>query len=161
MLPNTRITSLILALGCLGLILTGLFMQHVLGFNPCALCITQRVFIIAIGLVALLAFAHNPQSRGRRTYALLGAVLAMGGAYFANHHIWLQSLPADQAPACGPGLEYIIDNFPLQDALDILLRGDGNCADVIWSFMGLSIAGWTLVAFCGLLLINLWQLWRR
>lgn len=160
MLPSIRFTSLIIALGCLGLILVGLYMQHVMGLAPCALCITQRAFIIAIGLVALSAFIHNPDSIGRRIYAVLGIVLAAGGGYFANHHMWLQSLPADEAPACGPGLEYILDTFPLQEALTVLLRGDGNCAEVVWSFLGLSIAGWTLVAFIGLALINLWQLAR-
>lgn len=160
MLPSIRFTALTLALGCLGLILVGLYMQHAMGLAPCALCITQRVFIIAIGLVAFAAFIHNPDSIGRRIYAGLGIMLAAGGAYFANHHMWLQSLPADQAPACGPGLEYILDTFPLQEALTVLLRGDGNCAEVVWSFLGLSIAGWTLVAFIGLALINLCQLTR-
>lgn len=161
MLPSIRLTFLILAAGCLGLILTGLYMQHVMGLAPCALCVTQRIFIIAVGVIALLAFIHNPNTKGRRIYASIGALLAVGGGYFSSHHMWLQSLPADEAPACGPGLEYILETFPLQEALTVLLRGDGDCAEVVWSFLGLSIAGWTLVAFTGLLLINLWQLLRK
>ena len=161
MLPSIRLTSLILAAGCLGLIAVGLYMQHVLGLQPCALCITQRIFIIAVGLTAFAAFIHNPKNTGRRIYGGVGMLLALIGGYFSNHHMWLQGLPADEAPACGPGLDYIFDTFPLQEAITVLLRGDGNCAEVVWSLMGLSIAGWTLVAFIGLALINLCQLLRK
>lgn len=161
MLPSIRLTSLTLAAGCLGLILTGLYMQHVLGLLPCALCVTQRIFIIAVGLVALIAFIHNPSSGAQRAYAGLGLLFAIIGGYFSSHHMWLQSLPADEAPACGPGLDYILERFPLQEAITVLLRGDGNCAEVVGTFLGLSIAGWTLVAFIGLAAINLWQLVRK
>jgi disulfide bond formation protein DsbB len=161
MLPSIRLTSLILAAGCLGLIVIGLYMQYVLGLHPCALCITQRIFIIAVGLTAFTAFIHNAGNIGRRVYAGLGILLSVVGGYFSSHHMWLQSLPADEAPACGPGLDYILDTFPLQEALTVLLRGDGNCAEVVWSLLGLSIAGWTLVAFIGLALLNLWQLLRK
>ena len=82
------------------------------------------------------------------------------GGGFSSRQVWLQSLPPDQVPACGPDLSYLIENFPLKEAFMVLLRGDGNCAEVTWTFLGVSIAGWTLVAFSGLMLINLWQ-WVR
>lgn len=160
-MPNLRQTNLIVFLGCAGLILTGIYMQHVMGLEPCALCITQRVFIIAVGVVGLVAFMHNPQRLGSRVYAGLGVLAAVIGGGFSSRQIWLQSLPADQVPACGPGLNYILETFPLRQALEVLLRGDGNCAEVVWTFLGISIPGWTLVAFCGLAAINLWQALRR
>lgn len=159
-LPSIRYTFLIISLGTLGLMLTGYYMQFVMKLIPCPLCITQRFFIIGVGITALAAFFHQPQKLGRRLYASLGAVLAIIGGGFSSRQVWLQSLPPDQVPACGPDLSYLIENFPLKEAFMVLVRGDGNCAEVTWTFLGLSIAGWTLVAFSGLLFINLWQ-WVR
>ncbi len=159
-MPTIRLTNLILFLGCVGLILTGLYMQYQMDLHPCALCITQRIFIIATGLLALLAFLHHPRCLGLRIYASLGILTAVIGGGFSSRQLWLQSLPPDQAPACGPGLEYMIENFPLAEAFQLLLRGDGNCAEVAWTFLGISIPGWTLVAFIGLVLMNIWQ-WIR
>lgn len=159
-LPSPRQTFALIAAGCLGLILTGLYMQHVMKLIPCALCITQRIFIIAVGLTALVGFFHGPTGFGQKIYAGLGAVFAITGSSFSMRQIYLQSLPADQAPACGPDIAYMFDNFPLMDALSLLLRGDGNCAEVAWTFLGISIPGWTLVAFAGLAIFNLWQFIR-
>ena len=158
--PNVRQTNLILFVGCMGLIAIALILQHIVELKPCALCITQRIFVILVGVIALVAFFHNPQGLGLRIYAALGAVFAIIGGGFSSRHLWLQNLPEGQGPACGPGLQYLLENFPLMDALDLLLRGDGNCADVVWSLLGISIPGWTLLAFIGLLCINLWQIFR-
>ncbi len=159
-MPNIRLTNLIIFFGCFGLILTGLYMQHRMGLEPCALCITQRVFIIATGVVALIAFLHHPRRTGLRIYATLGALTAIIGGSFSSRQIWLQSLPEDLAPACGPGIQYMLENFPFTQALELLLRGDGNCAEIVWTFLGFSIPVWTLVAFFGLLCLNIWQ-WLR
>lgn len=161
-IPSARLTFLIIFLGCAGLILMGLlYFQKYLGLYPCPLCITQRIFIIAVGLTALVAFIANPQRLGRRIFATFGMLFAIIGGGFSTRQLWLQSLPEDQVPACGPGVEYLLDNFPLREALSVLLRGDGNCAEVVWSFLGVSIPGWTLVAFAGLVGFNLWQFVRR
>ena len=159
-LPSPRTTFLILFLGCTGLILVGMYMQYVMDLYPCPLCITQRVFIVAVGLTALLAFIVNPKTTGRRVFGALGVLFAIGGGAFSSRQLWLQSLPEDQVPACGPSVEYLLENFPLMDALSVLLRGDGNCAEVVWTFLGISIPGWTLVAFIGLAAINVWQIAR-
>jgi protein dithiol:quinone oxidoreductase len=150
----------ILALGCLGLIVTGLYMQYVMQLIPCALCITQRVFIIGVGLTALIAGLHAPHSWGQKIYAGIGALLAVGGGSVSARHVHLENLPPDQVPACGPDILYMFENFPLKEALELLFRGDGNCSEVAWRFLGLSIPSWTLVAFAGLLFINLWQFFR-
>jgi disulfide bond formation protein DsbB len=86
-------------------------------------------------------------------------VLSAGiGAVIAGRHVWLQQLPADQVPTCGPGLNFILENFPLSQAIDMVLRGSGECADVMWTFLGLSIPAWTLVAFVLMILAGLSQL---
>ncbi len=156
-----RRTGFIIFFGCAGLILTALYMQHYMDMAPCALCITQRVFIIVVGLLALVGAIQNPAPLGRRIYAGLGLLAAIIGGAFSSRHIWLQSLPEDLVPACGPSLDYLLETFPLREALEVLLRGDGNCAEVSWTLLGISIPGWTLVAFIGLALLTLWQGLRR
>lgn len=160
-LPGIRLTNVALVLGTAGLIGIGLYFQYVMGLAPCALCITQRIFIIAVGFAAAVAAIFGFSGWPRRLMAGFGILFAILGGSISSRQLWLQSLPEDQVPACGPSLEYILDAFPLQEALTVLLRGDGNCAEVVWTFLGLSIPGWTLVAFIGLAGINLWQLLRR
>ncbi|MDX1433283.1 MAG: disulfide bond formation protein B [Gammaproteobacteria bacterium] len=137
------------------LIAVALYMQHVMGLEPCPLCIVQRVLVMAVGAVALIAAVHDPAATGRRVYAGLLAVLAVLGAAVAGRHVWLQSLPPERVPECGPGLEYMLETFPLLETLEMVLRGSGECAAVSWRFMGLTIPGWTLVVFCALALLGL------
>jgi disulfide bond formation protein DsbB len=160
MTPSIRQTNLIIFIGCLSLMMYAVaYIEHVLRLDPCPLCITQRAFYVLTGLFALAAFIHNPSPKGIRIYAVVGIIAAIGGAYFAKHQLWLQSLPADLVPACGPGLAYMIEVFPLMEAFKMMLQGDGSCAEP-QKILGLSIALWSLIAFVGLGLINLWQILR-
>lgn len=156
-----RVVNIIIAAGCAGLMAFALYLQEKLGLHPCPLCITQRVCVIVVGAIALIAAIHNPGKTGVRIYAGLQGLAALTGIVVAGRHVWIQSLPADQVPACGPGLQYMFENFPFMDALELLFKGDGNCAIVDWSFLGLSIPAWVLVACVGLLFINGWQLLRK
>ena len=157
---GVRSTYLLMFFGCLGLILIALYFQHGMGMHPCPLCITQRIFVIAVGLIALAAALHNPGRRGRWIYSLSGILMAAIGLGVALRHVWIQSLPEDQVPACGPGLTYMFENFPLGEAFELLFQGDGNCADITWSLLGLSMPAWVAVCFVGLIGLNLWQALR-
>jgi disulfide bond formation protein DsbB len=136
-------------LACVALMATALTLQYALKLEPCPLCILQRVFIIALAVVMLVAALHNPAIIGRRVYGVLIVVLGGLGTVVAGRHVWLQNLPEDQVPECGPGIEYLLDAFPLMEALSLVFRGSGECADVQWVFLGLTIPGWTLVVFTG------------
>jgi protein dithiol:quinone oxidoreductase len=160
MIPSARQTNFIIFLTCTAMILAAAYMEHVMKMIPCSLCITQRGFVILTGLIALIAALHNPALTGRRVYALLGIISPILGACFAGRQLWLQSLPADQVPACGPGLAYMFEVFPFMEALKLLLQGDGNCAHVD-KILGLSLAAWTFMAFIGLAGVNLYQLVRK
>ena len=127
-----------------------LYAEHILGLAACPLCIFQRIAFIALGVVFLAAAAHGPAGAMARIYAALGVVAAGTGAGIAGRHFYIQNLPADQVPACGPGLDYIMDAFPLLDALELVFTGSGECAEVNWSFLGLSMPGWTFLWFVGL-----------
>ena len=152
--PSQRLVFFIVFVGTCLLMGVGFFMQYVLKLEPCPLCITQRFFIVLCGIFALGAALHNPERTGARVYGFLVTCSALVGAGFSSRQLYLQSLPPEQAPACGPSIQYMFETFPLTEALSLLLRGDGNCAEVLWTFLGISIPGWTLVAFAGLALIG-------
>jgi disulfide bond formation protein DsbB len=119
----------------------------------------QRVAIVVIGLIFLVGTFHEPGRVGAWIYALLLLAVAALGAGFAARQVWLQSLPADQVPACGMGLGYMLDTMPFVDVIRRVLEGSGECADKAWVFLGLSIAGWTLaffvaIAFIGIALVR-------
>jgi len=138
------------------------YLQAYLGLDACPLCMSQRLFVIAWGVIALLGALHNPSSPWVvRVYAALCGLAAYFGALIAARHVWLQHLPEDQVPACGPPLDYLLENFPLRDAINTMLMGDGNCAERVWSFLGFSIPELTLIVFCMALLICLGQATRR
>lgn len=159
-LPSSRIVYLIVFLGCVFLMSVALYMEHAMGLEPCPLCVLQRVMVIATALVALIAAIHNPGITGVKTYGALSVVTAAGGAGLSIRQLYLQSLPEDQVPACGPGLDYLLDVFPLTEVLTMIISGDGTCAEVVWEFLGLSIPGWTLVGFIGLIAIGVFQFVR-
>ena len=160
MIPSVRKTNFLIFIVCTLMMLAAAYMEHVMKMIPCSLCITQRGFVVLTGLLALAAALHNPALTGKRVYAVLGIISPILGACFAGRQLWLQSLPADQVPACGPGLAYMFEVFPFMDALKLLLQGDGNCAHVD-KILGLSLALWTLIAFIGLAGVNLYQLLRK
>ena len=143
------------------LIGVALYFQHVAGLEPCPLCIFQRVAFIAFGVICLLGFLHNPKGWGRRIYAGLASIAGILGASIAARHVWLQNLPADQVPECGPGLEFMLDAFPLAKVLETVLKGSGECADVHWTLMGLSMPGWSLVWLVLLTLLSFKLLFGR
>ena len=146
-----RSACLLAFVGCVGLMAYALYAQHVLGLEPCPLCILQRIAVIATGVVFLIAGLHAPAGAGRWIYAALATLAAGAGAGIAGRHVWLQSLPPDQVPACGPGYDYMMEAFPLDKALGMIFTGSGECADVDWQFLGLSMPWWTLIAFIGLI----------
>jgi len=137
------------------------YFQFVDNLEPCPLCILQRVATVAVGLVLLLAVLHNPGKIGIRIYGLLAGLCALIGGSISARHVWLQNLPEDQVPSCGPGLNFMLDNFPLGETIDMVMRGSGECAEVLWTLWGLSIPAWTLLAFIFLALVSLSQVFRK
>ncbi|WP_372988138.1 disulfide bond formation protein B [Marinobacter sp.] len=146
---------------CAGLLGVAFYMEHVMGLEPCPLCWLQRFGFMGAGLVSLLAFLHGPTGWGLRVYGFLLALTAGTGLGIAGRQLWLQSLPADQVPACGPSVDYMLEVLPWMEVLTTALRGTGDCAEVVWRFLGLSIPGWTAVFFTVLVLVGLFFLFRR
>ena len=148
------------ALAIAGLMSFAFFLQYGLELEPCPLCMAQRVVFVIMATIFLVAFFHGPEKVGGMIYSGLATLVSSGGLYLAGRQLWLQSLPEDEVPACGPSLEYMLEAFPMSEVITMMLQGTGDCAEVQWTFLGLSIPGWTAVAFGGFCLIGLFTLVR-
>ena len=132
---------------CAGLFGFVRYLQYYYYQDPCPLCIVQRIAFMALAAIFLVAALHGPGRTGAIVYGAMLFSVAGAGAAIAARHVWLQNLPKDRIPECGPGLEYMLKKLPLTQALEKILTGSGECAEVGWKFLGLSIAGWSLVWF--------------
>jgi protein dithiol:quinone oxidoreductase len=141
-----RVSFLAGFLICAGLLGFALYAEHVLGMIPCPLCVFQRIAFVVMAAFFLVGAAHSPAGRVRWIYS--GGVLlgALWGIVVAGRHLWLQALPADQVPSCGPGLGYMLDAFPFAKVLKLVFTGSGECAKVE-PVLGLPMPFWTLVWF--------------
>lgn len=140
---------------CVVMMAVALFLQYGMGLEPCPLCVFQRVAVISAGLIFVVGAIHNPRRWGGIVYALLALAAVIAGIGVAGRHVWLQSLPPDSVPSCGPGLDYMVDVLPLWDVFSRVLSGSGECAEVHGIFLGVTLPQWTLLGFVILALIPL------
>lgn len=160
-LPSIRASFALVSVAAFSMILFAVIMlQYFFDLEPCALCVSQRIAFFVVGIIALVAFIHGPKAIGQQIYAALAALASFGGGCISARHVWIQNLPEDQQPLCGPGLGYMFETRPIFDAFSLLLTGDGNCSDILLNFLGLSIPGWTLIAFIGFFVFNFWIILR-
>ncbi len=139
------------------------YAQFYLGLEPCPLCIFQRLALLAVGLAFLAAALHNPRSWGAKVYGVLLGLSAGIGAGIAVRQIWLQHLPPDEVPRCGPSLDYMLEAFPLTETIREVLTGSGECAKIDL-LLGVSMPVWTLLLFVGVGVVGVvgnWRLRRR
>jgi len=141
---------------CAALLGFAYYLQYAKGLDPCPLCYVQRWFFYALMGVFIVGAVHAPRKGGALAYGVLAALVASGGAAAASRQVWLQHLPADKVPQCGPDIFFMMKNFPLGETLMKLVQGTGECAKVDWTFLGLSIAGWTLIWFVAFAIYALW-----
>ena len=146
MRPGARLIYLGIFLACAGLIGFALYLQHSLGLEPCPMCILQRYAFIVVGVLALVAAIHGPGVFGRRIYSALLLVVAATGGGIAVRHAYLEHNPP-KVFDCGADVGYMLESFPLTEALPMIFRGTGDCTKVVWTFLGLSIAEWSLICF--------------
>lgn len=144
---SRRIGNLLGFVACAGLIASAYFLQLIKGVEPCPLCIMQRVAVFAAGMVFLAAALHHPGRIGARIYGGVIAILSLTGAGVAGRHVWLQYMPAEKRPACGPGLEYLLGTFGPFEGLRRILHGSGECGAVDYTLLGLSLPHWNVLAF--------------
>ncbi|WP_372658141.1 disulfide bond formation protein B [Hydrogenophaga sp.] len=147
-----------IALGCLGLLAFGLYLQHVVGLEPCPMCIVQRYALVLVALVA------GGAALFKNRFWLFGGVIKVGvlavlGAGVAARQSWLQWNPPEIL-SCGRDFFGMIESFPLKRAIPMIFKGSGDCSTVDWTFLGLSIANWSFLCFSGIALLAL-LLWLK
>jgi len=162
MLPiSNRIIYLLVFLACAGLLAAAYVFEYVYYMDPCPLCIMQRIAVLLIGISGLVGFVFASSMMAKVSASIFMLLSSILGMSVAGRHIWIQGLPADEIPTCGPSLEYMVDTLPWADVLALMLRGNGNCADGHWSFIGLSMPQWVMVWYVGFAVVALYLLFKR
>ncbi|MDW3094410.1 MAG: disulfide bond formation protein B [Gammaproteobacteria bacterium] len=131
------------------------YLEAVLFLEPCPLCMVDRVILLTIAAICLIAFIHNSSGVMRWLYTSFATLFGLAGVGVAARHIWLQGLPPEEVPECGPDLTYMLEVFPLGDVIKRIFTGSGECAEVSWTFLGMTIPQQTLLLFIVLIIIVL------
>ena len=148
--------------GCGALLAIAYFyFQQQLGLAPCPLCVFQRVCLVGVGVLCLLGILFKPGKIGARLLAAGVTLFSITGLAIAARQVWLQNLPADQVPECGPDLSFMLDSFPLMEVITTVLQGSGECAEIQWQFLSLSMPAWMVLIFSVMVLISLRLLFQR
>lgn len=156
---SPRQTLAVVCAGCVGLLAYGLYLQHVVGLEPCPMCIVQRYALVLVAILAGLTATTG--RKGLQTGGAVLMLLAAGfGAFTAARQSWLQWYPPEVA-SCGRDFYGMIETFPLQRAIPMIFKGSGDCTKIDWTFLGLSIANWSFLCFVGIAVLTLVLLARR
>jgi protein dithiol:quinone oxidoreductase len=158
---HRRLVTVALALACFLMFGYALYVQRHDALEPCPLCIFQRVAVVSLGVLLLLAAALPDRWRvpGNVSAVLVG-LAGFAGMAVSARHLYIQSLPAGQVPVCGATLDYMMEVFPVTDVLRKVLTGSGECAKVDWTFLGLSMPAWVLIPVLGITLLGVLATWR-
>ena len=142
-----RLWFLFAFLMCAGMLAWALYKQHVDFLDPCPLCILQRIAFMWIGAVGLVAAIHGPGKAGQWAYGIL--LMAGGGVgmFLAGRHVWLQNLPPEAISDCGMGLNYMLDTMPVLEVAREVFYGAGECSEILWTLLGISLPGWSFIWF--------------
>ena len=147
------INSLVVLTVIASMLFAIIYLEGVLHLEPCPLCMVDRVILVAIAIVCFIALLHNPSGIGRWIYSVFAGLFVLLGIAVSARHMWLQSLPPDEVPECGPDLMYMLDVLPLADVIKSVFTGSGSCAEVAWTLFGLTIPQQTLLLFIFLFLL--------
>jgi protein dithiol:quinone oxidoreductase len=157
-----RRVMLLIAAACVAMLGFGYYLQHVVGLEPCPMCVVQRYAIILIAIVAIITpdRAINRSNFMHISGSALLIITALVGAFVAARQSWLQWYPPEIA-SCGRDIYGMIETFPLQKVLPMIFKGSGDCTKIDWTFLGGSIANWSFVCFCGFAVMAIWNLLRH
>ena len=154
-----RFVLLFVAFASIGMLVFGLYLQHVVGLEPCPMCIVQRYALLSVAMLAGLTAAFS-----RRATLIGGSGLlffsASFGTFVAARQSWLQWFPPESA-SCGRDFYGMIETFPLQRVIPMIFKGSGDCSKVDWTFLGLSIANWSFLSFSAISLIVITLIFRH
>ena len=146
---SLRFYSFLPFIGTVLFLAYALYTEYYLYLSPCPLCMVQRYIYVLIGILFFITFLKPPIAWGRKLFGILKLLVSLFGMFVAGWHVRLQHLPPEEVPDCGPGLDYMLDVLPWKDILSQLINGSGDCAEVVWSFIGLSMPTWSFICFLG------------
>jgi disulfide bond formation protein DsbB len=158
-LMTARQGWVLLLLGCVGPLGFALYLQHVVGLEPCPMCIVQRYAMTVLALIAVIGSVVTHKRAGQVLVAV-GVLTAGFGAFVAARQSWLQWYPPNIV-SCGRDFYGMIEAFPLQRTIPLIFRGSGDCTKIDWTFLGGSIANWTFVVFLAMGLWLVAVVWRK
>jgi protein dithiol:quinone oxidoreductase len=143
-----RILNLVSFIICCGLIAFAYYLEIILNLQPCPLCVLERLVLVALAILFLLASIHNPDARGQKLYGSIVLLLGFAGMVLAGRHLWLQGQTNNAlGEICIPGISYLLKSLPLTQAVKTIFLGSSDCAKIDWTFLGLSIPGWSFLFF--------------
>ena len=154
-----RRTFALICIACVAMLAFGMYLQLVVGLNPCPMCVVQRYALIFVAVAAGLAGASGRNGL-QKVFGLIALLAAIGGAWTAARQSWLQWHPPEVV-SCGRDIYGMIESFPLKRAIPMIFRGSGDCSAIDWTLLGLSLANWSFIAFTALGLLLLALLVRR
>ena len=161
-ISSDKILLLLAAIALLSIVIAYFYFQRHLYLMPCIMCIAQRYLLALSALSCIAAYAVAKKSvTGYWICIALAIASLLDTIYVASRQLWLQSLPEDLVPACGPSFNWMVETSTLATILEKIFRGDGNCADVDWSLFGISIPGWVVVLCVVLLVVLLSHIYSR
>jgi protein dithiol:quinone oxidoreductase len=158
-LMTARQGWVLLLLGCVGPLGFALYLQHVVGLEPCPMCIVQRYAMTVLALIAVIGSVVTHKKAGQ-ALVVAGVLSAGFGAFVAARQSWLQWYPPNIV-SCGRDFYGMIEAFPLQRTIPLIFRGSGDCTKIDWTFLGGSIANWTFLVFLGMAIWLLAVVWRK
>ena len=159
---NKRTLYLIGFIDCLLLISYALYSEYVLGLEPCPLCVFQRIAVILVGFIFLVLAVFVPKTSVTKFISsMLITITSLSGVIIAGRHVWLQNLPPDKVPGCGPGLDFMVSTFPLSEVFEMVFTGSGECANVDWSFLSLSMPAWVMILLALIGYYGVWIAYKR
>lgn len=160
-IKNQRLYSLLPVIFIAILLVYALFAEYYLYLAPCPLCMVQRYIYVAIGFLFLLSFIFNPQRIMKKVISLFIFLFTALGIGVTGRHVWLTTLPPEEVPDCGPGLDYMLDAFPLGDVFKELFYGAGECAETVWQLLGLNMPSWSLICFIALFFYTIFWTFKK
>ncbi|GAB2711904.1 disulfide bond formation protein B [Comamonas sediminis] len=154
-----RRTLALIFVACAAMMAFGMYLQHVVGLEPCPMCIVQRYCLIAVGVFALLGSLKPSTAGWWKSFGGLALLFSAFGAFTAARQSWLQWNPPEFA-TCGRDFYGMIENYPISRSLPMIFRGSGDCTAIDWTFLGLSIANWSFLAFTAFSIVLLLALFK-
>jgi disulfide bond formation protein DsbB len=151
---KSQLSFSLIAIACVVMLGFGLYLQHVVGLEPCPMCIVQRYALIGVALMAAMS-ALCQRRWAIFSFGFLSVVLAVFGAFVAARQSWLQWYPPEVF-TCGRDFYGIIENTPMRRAIPMIFKGSGDCTKVDWTLLGGSIANWSFVCFIALALLAIY-----